>query len=152
MEQAHSTSSGQAPVATGIPVAHLPLVWRDLWPLIEPAYRRSHEKEDLPLGLAVRRLQLWAIYQGGVPIAAVVTRLNRHLGSGDLDCRIWLVGGRDLTHWLGDFLAKLIPWARAEGCACLSGSGRKGWTRIARQLGCVPDGEEGGDTVWRHDL
>lgn len=128
-------------------------MWRDIWPLIEPAYRHSREKEDLLTGLAARRLQLWAIYQGSVPIAAVVTRLNRHLGPRDhLDCRIWLVGGRDLARWLGDFLEKLIPWARAEGCACLSGSGRKGWTRIARQLGCVPDGEEGGATVWRLDL
>ena len=140
-------------IATGIPVAHLTLVWRDLWPLIEPAYRRSPEKEDLLAGLRARPLQLWAIYEGRAPIAAIVTRLNRHHGPhGYLDCRIWLVGGRGLSHWLPDFLAKLIPWARAEGCACLSGAGRKGWTPIARKLGCVRDGEEGGDTVWRLDL
>lgn len=143
----------RAPVATGIPIAHLDLVWHELWPLIEPAWRRSREKGDLLAGLRARRLQLWAVYEGRTPIAAVVTRLNRHPGPRHhLDCRIWLVGGRDLARWLPDFLAKLIPWARAEGCACLSGAGRKGWTRIARRLGCVRDGVEDGDIVWRLDL
>ena len=142
-----------APDVGMIPARLAAVVWPDLWPLIEPAWRRSRERVDLPAGFAARRLQLWAIYDGAVPVAAVVTRLNRHAGpDGALDCRIWLVGGQGLAHWLPAFLDKVVPWARAEGCACLSGAGRKGWTRIAQRLGCVRAGEEDGDTVWRLDL
>jgi hypothetical protein len=121
-----------APDVGMIPARLAAVVWPDLWPLIEPAWRRSRERVDLPAGFAARRLQLWAIYDGAVPVAAVVTRLNRHTDpNGTLDCRLWLVGGRGLAHWLSDFLDKVVPWARAEGCACLSGAGRKGWAACA---------------------
>ncbi|WIM14490.1 hypothetical protein [Enhydrobacter sp.] len=141
---------GTRPDVGMVPAPLVRLVWRDLWPLLEPAWRRSRDKDDLPAGLAARRLQLWAIYEGGMPVAAVVTRLNRHCRpDGMLDCRVWLVGGRGLARWLPDLLERLVAWARAEGCACLSGAGRKGWARIAHRLGCVPAGEEEGDTVWR---
>ena len=31
-------------IATGIPLRHLHLVWPDLWPLLEPAVKRSPDK------------------------------------------------------------------------------------------------------------
>lgn len=57
-----------------------------------------------------------------------------------------------MSEWAPDFIAKLIPWAKAEGCTEINGSGRKGWRRIVARFGGVEEGEEDGLPVWRLTL
>jgi hypothetical protein len=137
------------PDAGQIPVALLGMVWRDLWPLLEPAFALSPEKDDLLAGIYARRFQLWAVYDKTVPVGCIVTRLNRRAGTSDrLDCRVWLVGGKKLSRWAPSFLEKLIPWAKAEGAEVISGAGRRGWARVVPHLGFDLVGDENGCPVW----
>lgn len=135
--------------ASGVPRDYLWDAWPQVWPLLKPAYDKSREKTDLLGGLLSKDLQLWLISDNLIPVAGIVTRLLRESTSGNLHCRLWLVGGYRLSEWAPDFIAKLIPWAKAEGCTEINGSGRKGWRRIVARFGGVEDGEEDGQPVWR---
>lgn len=139
-------------IATGIASRHLHHVWPDLWPLLEPAYAWSPEKEDVLAGLMARDYQLWAIYDGGKPVAAIVTRIWRHRETGEGDCRLWLVGGRGVHAWLRDFIDKLTAWARAERCTRLTASGRRGWWRLVKAYGGVRIADEDGAPAWALDI
>jgi hypothetical protein len=121
-------------IATGIPLRHLHLVWSDLWPLLEPAVKRSPDKPDVLARLLFNDAQLWAIYDADVPVAAIVTQIQ--VGN-EKSCLIWLVGGSRLREWAADFIAKLEDWARSLGCVTLRGVGRPGWARIVKKFGGV---------------
>ncbi len=142
-----SSSSGDL-VATGVPRQSLHDHWVGLWPLIKPAYDQSPEKDDILAGLMSKDFQLWAVYARNVPVAGIVTRILRVGTSSRLDCRLWLIGGERLSDWAPDLLNILIPWAKAEGCTTLSGSGRRGWARIVRRFGGVRIADENGQPAW----
>lgn len=116
--------------------------------MLEPAYRQSAEKMPLLKGIRSRDLQLWGIYAQNNPIAGIVTRVLREATSGDLTCHLWLVGGSRLSEWAGDFIAKLIVWARSEGCAAITGNGRPGWARIVRRFGGERIADRDGLPCW----
>lgn len=139
-------------IATGIRSDHIGAVWPDIWPLIEPAYAKSREKTDLLGGIRSKDLQAWAIYEKNQPLAGIVTRLWRVGTSGELHCRIWLVGGSRMSEWAPDFIAKLSTWAKAEGCTELNGAGRRGWKRIVARFGGVSAPDEDGELAWRLPL
>jgi hypothetical protein len=130
----------------------VPLVWEQVWPLLEPAYALSPEKDDVFAGLVNRDFQLWVVFAMNKPVSGIVTRLWRDTTSGSLDCRIWLVGGVCLSSWVSNFLSILIPWAKSEGCTTLSAAGRKGWARLGGKLGWKRVGEENGMPLWRFAL
>lgn len=142
-----------AAIATGIPTRHLGQVWPDLWPIIKPVYDMQADKRDLLAGLYSRDLQLWGIFSS-VPLAVIVTRLWLVSTSGPTEkhCRIWLVSGVRMTDWFPDFIAKLIAWAKVEGCDCLTASGRPGWARLVRQYGGFSIPDEDGMSAWRLNL
>lgn len=123
-------------MATGIQTADLYRAWPDLWPLLKPAYDYSPDKDDLLAGIRERRFALWAVYARSIAVAGIVTR-PRVGTSGELHCHLWLVGGSRLSEWAGDFIEKLKPWARENGCTMITGNGRKGWDRIVRRFGGV---------------
>jgi hypothetical protein len=135
-------------VATGIPSYDVHLAWPQIWPLLKPAYEKSREKTDLLAGIVSNNLQAWAIYENNTPVAGIVTRLWRVGTSGELQCRIWLVGGSRLSEWAPDFISKLIPWAKAEGCDRINGGGRKGWARIVSRFGGVRAADEDDAPAW----
>jgi hypothetical protein len=144
-------------IATGIPLRHLHLVWSDLWPLLEPAVKRSPDKPDAcpePAEWVLARLlfndaQLWAIYDADVPVAAIVTQIQ--VGN-EKRCLIWLVGGSRLREWAGDFIAKLERWARSLGCMALRGVGRPGWARIVKKFGGVSVDAVDGLPAWERRI
>lgn len=122
--------------------------WVGLWPLIRPAYEKSPDKLDILSGLMAQDLQLFAVYSNMLPVAGIVTRLRRVGTSSRLDCRLWLIGGERLSEWAPELLKVLIPWAKAEGCTTLSGSGRRGWDRVVRRFGGVRIADEDGNPAW----
>jgi len=135
--------------ATGIPLRHLHLVWSDLWPLLEPAVKRSPDKPDVLARLIACDAQLWAVYDGPAPVAAIVTQIQ--IG-GEKRCLIWLVGGSRLREWAADFIAKLEDWARSLGCVRLRGVGRPGWARIVKKFGGVSVDAVDGLPAWERRI
>jgi hypothetical protein len=136
-------------IATGIPLRHLHLVWSDLWPLLEPAVKRSPDKPDVLARLLFNDAQLWAIYDADVPVAAIVTQIQ--VGN-EKSCLIWLVGGSRLREWAADFIAKLEDWARSLGCVTLRGVGRPGWARIVKKFGGVSVDAVDGLPTWERRI
>lgn len=135
--------------ATGIPLRHLHLVWSDLWLLLEPAVKRSPDKPDVLARLIACDAQLWAVYDGPAPVAAIVTQIQ--IG-GEKRCLIWLVGGSRLREWAADFIAKLEDWARSLGCVTLRGVGRPGWARIVKKFGGVSVDAVDGLPAWERRI
>jgi hypothetical protein len=135
--------------ATGIPLRHLHLVWSDLWPLLEPAVKRSPDKPDVLARLIACDAQLWAVYDGPAPVAAIVTQIQ--IG-GEKRCLIWLVGGSRLRDWAADFIFKLEDWARSLGCVTLRGVGRPGWARIVKKFGGVSVDAVDGLPAWERRI
>jgi hypothetical protein len=135
--------------ATGIPLRHLHLVWSDLWPLLEPAVKRSPDKPDVLARLIACDAQLWAVYDGPAPVAAIVTQIQV---GGEKRCLIWLVGGSRLREWAADFIAKLEDWARSLGCVTLRGVGRPGWARIVKKFGGVSVDAVDGLPAWERRI
>ena len=136
-------------IATGIPLHHLHPVWSDLWPLLEPAAKRSPDKPDVLARLLFNDAQLWAIYDADVPVAAIVTQIQ--VGD-EKSCLIWLVGGSRLRDWAADFIAKLEDWARSLGCVTLRGVGRPGWARIVKKFGGVSVDAVDGLPAWERRI
>ena len=136
-------------IATAIPLRHLRLVWSDLWPLLEPAVKRSPDKPDVLARLIACDAQLWAVYDGPAPVAAIVTQIQ--IG-GEKRCLIWLVGGSRLREWAADFIAKLEDWARSLGCVTLRGVGRPGWARIVKKFGGVSVDAVDGLPAWERRI
>jgi hypothetical protein len=142
--------------ATGIPLRDLHLVWHDLWPLLEPAVKRSPDYSagdragpDVLARLIARDAQLWAVYEDGRPVAAITTWITL---DPEKRCRIWLVGGSRVRDWVGDFLPKVEAWARGLGCVALTASGRDGWTRLAKKMGWEPVDPVDGFLTWQWRL
>lgn len=133
-------------VATGIPLRDLHLAWPELWPLLEPAVRRTPDKPDVLARLIARDAQLWAVYDDGKAIAAIVTQVT--CGPDGKGCRLWLIGGSRVGAWADDFLFKLELWARSLGCIALWGAGREGWDRIVKRKGGTSIGTIAGFAAW----
>ena len=135
--------------ATGIPLCDLHLAWPELWPLLEPAVKRSADRPDVLARLIARDAQLWAIHEDGKPVAAVVTMIQ--VGR-EKRCLLWLVGGSRMREWAADFLAKVEDWARGLGCVALWGCGRAGWARIAEKFGGRSIGLFAGEPAWERRI
>jgi hypothetical protein len=130
----------------GISLRDLHVVWPDLWPLLEPAVKRSPQKPDVLAELLARRADLWAVYEHGRPLAAIVTQLQ---DGAEKSCCLWLIGGSRVKEWAPDFITALGAWARSTGCLSLWGNGRRGWTRMVKQFGAENIGTIDGAPAWR---
>lgn len=139
-------------IATGVPTRMVGHVWHDLWPLLEPAYRKSTLKVDILREVYARRCTVWAVYAKDKPVAGIVSRKLARDGTSSFNCHLWLVGGCGLSEWAPDFITKLIPWARGENCSAITGSGRRGWSRIVRRFGGYRIEDEDGQPAWRLDI
>lgn len=134
----------------GVPLSGLHLVWHELWPLLEPAVKRTPDKPDVLARLIARDAQLWAVYEDSAPIAAIVTTIM--LDASMKKCRLWLIGGSRATDWAGDFVPQVAHWARGLGCTALWASGREGWARLAKRLGWENVGTVAGFPAWERSL
>jgi len=142
-------------IATGINPMYIELAWPYLWPFLERALRHSDEKPtpaSLLASIRQNACQSWLIYDKNIAVAGILTRLLREETSGELHCHIWLIGGSHLLSWAEDFLSKLIPWAKGEGCCALTTSSKRGWGRRAARFGFVPIEARNGFPTWRRDI
>jgi hypothetical protein len=141
--------------ATGIPPMHLELAWPYLWPFLERAYGRSDEKPipaEILASIRTNALQAWLIYDKNIAVAGICTKLIRDTTSGELHCHIWLIGGSRLLSWADDFLSKLIPWAKAEGCCAITTSSKRGWGRRPERFGFVRIEDRNDFPTWKRAI
>lgn len=117
-----------------VPTPHLPLVW----PLARPHLMRALDREgsgrylpeDILRALLDAKARLWVAWNAreNTIDAAVVTETIDFPRKREL--RIWLVGGRNMRGWVKAAEKMLEAFARAEGCAFLTGAMRRGWLRV----------------------
>lgn len=129
---------------------YLSQIWAPLWPMLEPAVRRSKDALDVLAELRAERAQLWAVFDGGKPVGAVVTRVQDV--DGEKRCLFWLVGGTRAREWAGDLVATVERWARGLGCEAMWGVGRRGWVKHMRALGFAQIEDVDGQPAWRRAL
>lgn len=109
--------------------------WDTIQPLMSSFYERSfgrYKPEDVLERLQDGNFQLWLAIQGPIVKAACMTHIITYPQL--LDMRIFMMVGEDRDLWLG-LLEKIEGYARAFGCAKLSGEARVGWERVLRPLG-----------------
>ena len=133
--------------ARHVPSRALLDVWCELEPLLRPAVESSPDKPDVLAEVSAGRADLWAIYESGKPVAAILTA-KQHDGR----CLVWLIGGSRFREWVRDFLAVLEPAARANGCTALWACGRRGWERWAPAYGWARIDDHKGQPAWERTL
>jgi hypothetical protein len=147
----------------GIPLRYLHEVWGELWPLIEPAAKRSPDFSagdragpDLLARLIAGDAQLHAVYEDGKPVAAIVTTIQVGPSSSgratEKRCLLWLIGGSRVKEWAAEALRVIETWARELGCVALWGAGRPGWARIVKQFGGSDIGIVDGQPAWQRRI
>lgn len=93
-------------------------------------YAKTHTVEDIELGVAEGRFQLWPGDESAIVTEVLVTPLRKHL-------HLFLAGG-NLTE-LKAMLPGLLAWGRQQDCTHSSLIGRFGWQRtFVRDFGFKP--------------
>lgn len=120
--------------------------WVSVWPMLQPAIALAPNSPNVLARIQSGDAQLWTIHEGGKPIAAVVTGFL----FSPKRCLIWLVGGSRIGEWMHDFMAKIEAWAISHDCVALHAeTPRRGWHRIAKELGFVPQESVDGFLTWQ---
>lgn len=116
-------------------VEHIPQIWPSVRPFIAMALAREGSARYAPadvlellLGNKARLWISWNPDARAIEAAAVTDIIVFPRGLKEL--RIWLVGGRNMRAWVAEMRDMIEAYARANGCAFLSGSMRRGWIRI----------------------
>lgn len=103
------------------------------WPLVVSYLRSGYAAcdefmpENLQEWLREERGQLWLWVRQGIIFAAMVTSLEMR-PSGKV-CRLGATGGMNLLLWR-ECEARIVEYARAEGCVKTVLEGRPGWSRV----------------------
>lgn len=106
-------------------------LWPDLWALVATVRRRGFEPSWNDGDL------LWLTSDCGEVIGVATTRL---LANGDAE--LMHVAGTRLKEWAGLLEALVCDWARLNGAARITASGRMGWRRIVEPLGWKSSGDQ----------
>lgn len=123
--------------------------WVALEPMLRPAIALAPGNPRVLSRLMSGDAQLWGIYDDGQPIAAAVTGLL----FSPKRCLVWLVGGSRIHEWKDEFMTRIEAWARSLGCVALyAESPRRGWGRIAKELGFTPTNPLNGFFTWERAL
>ena len=141
-----------------VPLCRLAAAWPGLWPLLAPALGRSPDRPAtcgdgeswLLARLAEHEAQLWAVYDGDRPVAAIVTTVQQ--SDRQRRCLLWLIGGHRARDWADLVLALIGRWARARGCTALWGSGRRGWARLVEPRGFRRIADVQGQPAWERRM
>jgi hypothetical protein len=111
----------------------------EFWPLVkhevERAFRGNFHRldlDDVELALKEKRMQLWAIHDGGVKCVIVTQIVNYYKCKA---VRVLTVTGIDHKEWLQLGFDTLMAWGKENGCSLMEMQGRKGWEKPLKQLG-----------------
>lgn len=121
-----------------VPREHLAALWPQVLPHVAAALERDAFGRFLPhdvlAALAKGHAKLWISWdeEARVAEAAMVTEILAFPRCRE--CHVMLIGGRNMDRWLEPFFATLEAYARAQGCAQVSGMGRRGWERVMARL------------------
>lgn len=106
-------------------------LWPEMLRLLKPAAEFG--------GMPVRDEDelVWIIYNGPILYAVATTLL---WDDGEAELR--LAGGHCHRKWAGLLSETVSAWAKSAGAKRLTGRGRRGWSRYARELGWSRLGED----------
>lgn len=117
-----------------------------LWPAILSLLQPAADYGDAPVRCDDELV--WIIYDGPVLYAAATTLL---WDDGEAELR--LAGGHRHKEWAGLLSETVSAWAKSAGAKKLTGRGRRGWSRYARELGWSRLGEdEDGRLIFEKEL
>lgn len=119
-----------APVLVPVPVDKLDAARKFLAPFVETLVEITHGRmsaDDLFAFAADGRFQVWAVLEGDAPMAVVTTEIIRY--PRRKTCRIVGCAGHHKEKWI-HLLSEIEAWARAEGCAAMEITARKGWAKV----------------------
>jgi hypothetical protein len=124
-----------------VPIHHLPVIWPLVEHFIAAALDLDECERFLPIDiyklLIEGRGRLWVSWdrQTREFEAAAVTEIIQYPRCRE--CRVWLVGGRNMRAWSQEFQEMVEGYARGAGCDHMASSGRRGAVRVAgyKQVG-----------------
>ena len=105
-----------------------------LWPQIEPilkpvlAIEGHYEHTDVLTAHLSGAMKVWVSYADGVE-AVMVTQVLTY--PRKRVCHVPWIAGRNLKAWAREFRDKSETYAKAMGCARMTGAYRRGWVRVA---------------------
>lgn len=119
-----------------VPVEHIVAVWPHVRGYIASVLERDgsgrFETSDILAALLRGEAKLWVAWDADrkTAAAAVITEIIVYPRLSE--CRVWIVGGRpgSLKSWVYATRDMIEDYARAQGCAFISGAMRRGWIRI----------------------
>lgn len=121
-------------IAVPIPREYVETVWPRVKPHIERAVKRSNGWTVAAVETSVSQghALLWAVVEGTATVGGAVTEVHD-------DCvYVALVGGATHSVWCRE-IEKVERIAVTSGIGCVKIDGRKGWTRLLRRSGYMPD-------------
>jgi hypothetical protein len=108
--------------------------WPDIHGLLAPALDLAGEDvTDLIDLLIAGKNQLWVLREGGDPIAAAVTELERI--AGRLCICVRLMGGRNIVSWIREAVLAIAREARSAGAEKVRVEVVPGLERVLRERG-----------------
>lgn len=118
-------------MVSGVPTGSLVTIWPKVAPMLEPALAVGETIGDVLTKLYLQEAQLWAIFENGEPLAAVVTEIFTD-ENGDKIANIWAAGGSGINRWI-DYIDMIEDWARDNGCvAIIVEKTRRGMHRLLK--------------------
>jgi hypothetical protein len=114
-----------------------------LWPKIEPHIQRAldvypglYEPIDILLYALSGTMVIWVAVTEKDIEAAMVTRIIDH--PRKRVCDVPYIAGANMAGWANQFMEKSEAYARAMGCAAMSGSSRRGWVKFGyKEMGVM---------------
>lgn len=116
-----------------------------LWPQIRALLKPAADYGSIPVDDEGQIV--WIAHENGTVFAAITTLL---WNDGEAELR--LAGGCRHKEWAKPLSETVSAWAKSAGAKKLTGRGRKGWARYARECGWAVTGTDGEDTLYEKDL
>ena len=118
----------------GVPSTEVMSVWDKVEPLLRRVVKphTGHSLDSVLLMLQMARWQLWVM--GDFQAVAITEIQNRPLHKV-LWCQF--IAGDNVDDWLDDWEKVQTEYAKANDCAAVEWSGRRGWIKFKQKYGKI---------------